>query len=1100
MADIGAKIKLEGEAEFRSQMKDLTQQSKTLQSEMKKVVSEFTEETTAQEKAAAKSKVLTEQIKVQQDKVKLLADQYQKAAKELGENDNKTLKLKEQLNKAETALNQMNHELDATEKEANEYETEIGEATEANSQFTQSIGQLMGNEKLQEFFSSASQKIAEFASSAMEAAKELDEGYDTIATKTGATGDSLEELKGIANDVYGSMPVEMADVGSAVGEVSTRFKQSGDQLRETSEQFLKFARINGTDVSDSIDSVDRVMKTFHVDASQTENVLGLLTSAAQSSGIKMDALTSQLDQNGATFAELGFSVQDAAEMLAMFEANGVDTSTTMTALKKSITNAAKEGKDANSVLKDAEARIKGASSETEALQIATDIFGTRGAVVMVNGLRDGRISLERTTKSLESYKDVVGDTFEATLSPWDKTKTAMNNLKTVASDLAGNALSTLVPAIEKVTEVIQKVSDWFQRLSPSAQKVIGVFTAITAAAAIVGPKVMAVVTTLKELKAASDLTKSLKGMSDEMNNASGSASGLTKEIGLWGGAIALAIGSVVAITEAQTAWRLKTDENYASLVKLAEENEKLANEASYSRTSLDQLTTSYYGNSEEIDRLTDRLITLNEKQNLTAEESAEYRTTVEKLAALLPGFSSEIDTSTGKLKDQSQATRENVEALKLMAQAAAAQNGLEQAIQASTEAEVKQQQALDNMREALARAGSTMELTDEQLIEYARNVHKTDGFMGTLMDSTNGASQMFRQVANDLADGVIAYDEYGTQMADADALINRYTADIDAAANSASNLQATTAESMAGVAESVTAAAPAVESAAGNLGSRLTSALSGSKTKSSATESGKAVTVSMATGLISAIPRLVTAISNMQKPVKNIPLALRSVQPAAQSAGMAIPASIASGMTGGTGLVSSAATTLGNAAKVNINASSYSAQGRSIAQGIASGITSNTSVVSAASNALKNKVGDGWSVNNFTHLGAMIDAGIAKGMNNNLAVVRNAATNVAAKAIQAAKDRLKVGSPSKEFEYLGKMSVAGYLGGIENGGVAKAINRTFTLPDAGAAGGVSNSYSSSYGDIVVNVSGANVSDPARLADMVADRINRQVLSRKAAFA
>ena len=90
-------------------------------------------------------------------------------------------------------------------------------------------------------------------------------------------------------------------------------------------------------------------------------------------------------------------------MLAEFEANGVDTNGVLASLKKSVVNAAKEGKDANSMLSEAAAAIVNAKTETEALQIATETFGSKGAMVMVDGLRSGRVSLQETGTSLKSY-------------------------------------------------------------------------------------------------------------------------------------------------------------------------------------------------------------------------------------------------------------------------------------------------------------------------------------------------------------------------------------------------------------------------------------------------------------------------------------------------------------------------------------------------------------------------------------------------------------------------------------------------------------------------------------------------------------------------
>ena len=104
----------------------------------------------------------------------------------------------------------------------------------------------------------------------------IDKGMDIIVEKTGATGDSLEEMQNIAKSVYGQMPSSIEDVGSAVGEVNTRFMYTGDLLEETAIQFLKFAKLNNTDVSSSIDSVQKAMDAWSIGADGLNNILDVL--------------------------------------------------------------------------------------------------------------------------------------------------------------------------------------------------------------------------------------------------------------------------------------------------------------------------------------------------------------------------------------------------------------------------------------------------------------------------------------------------------------------------------------------------------------------------------------------------------------------------------------------------------------------------------------------------------------------------------------------------------------------------------------------------------------------------------------------------------
>lgn len=70
--NIGPKIGIDGEAEYRKQLNNIIEQAKTLDTEMRRVTSSFTENDSEQEKLSAQMKVLNEQIRVQKQRVDLL--------------------------------------------------------------------------------------------------------------------------------------------------------------------------------------------------------------------------------------------------------------------------------------------------------------------------------------------------------------------------------------------------------------------------------------------------------------------------------------------------------------------------------------------------------------------------------------------------------------------------------------------------------------------------------------------------------------------------------------------------------------------------------------------------------------------------------------------------------------------------------------------------------------------------------------------------------------------------------------------------------------------------------------------------------------------
>lgn len=369
------------------------------------------------------------------------------------------------------------------------------------------------------------------------AAMDLDNGYDTIITKTGATGEALEELNEVADNLFTNLPIEMEDAGTAVGEINTRFGATGKRLEELSEQFIKFAEINGVDLNNSIGKTDKIMEQFNVDASETGNVLGLITQRGQETGIGIDSLMDSLQKNGATFKEMGLNIVQSTNLLAQFEANGVNADTAIAGLRKSIKAYTDEGKSVDEALTLTIESIKNASSETEALSIAQEVFGTKGAAEMKNAIREGRIDLESLSSSMRDYGNVVEDTFNATLDPWDEAKVAMNNAKLAAADLGGVLLSSLQPIITKAVGKVKEFTQWFKNLDDSQKQTIIKVAAIVAA---IGPALLI-------FGKLSTGISSVIGVVTKLKGALGAGGGLAKALTVLTGPVGIVIGILAAL-------------------------------------------------------------------------------------------------------------------------------------------------------------------------------------------------------------------------------------------------------------------------------------------------------------------------------------------------------------------------------------------------------------------------------------------------------------------------------------------------------------------------------------------------------------------------
>lgn len=453
------------------------------------------------------TKKLSEQ-KDEQEKLKAKIDDaraaYEKSEKETGKNSEQTKALAKELNdleqqyklnetaigRTETALANQTVKTEKSKASLTDMKRELKEVNEELknhklNKFADACNS--AGEKVEGFgkkMSVVSAGIAGIGAASIESFTELDEGYDTIVTKTGATDDALEGLTQSADNLFGSMPEDMATVGEAIGEVNTRFHSTGEELENTSKQFVQFASINDTNVTQSVDQVDKIMKAWNIDASQTGNLLGLLTAKAQETGINVDTLEGYVLDNNAAFKEMGLSLPQAINLMAQFDANGVDSTQALAGLKKSLQNATAEGKSMDVALKETIDKIKNAKSETKAMQVATELFGKKGAAEMTKAIRENRVDLTDLSSSMKEYGSTVEDTYNGTLDPIDNSKIAMNNAKLALSTLATTAQTSVAPMIEDLTGKIQDLTKWFTSLSPAQQETLIKVGLVTAA---VGP-------------------------------------------------------------------------------------------------------------------------------------------------------------------------------------------------------------------------------------------------------------------------------------------------------------------------------------------------------------------------------------------------------------------------------------------------------------------------------------------------------------------------------------------------------------------------------------------------------------------------------------
>lgn len=285
----------------------------------------------------------------------------------------------------------------------------------------------------------------------------FDGATDAIRIGTGATGEALDSLLADFDEVYKSVPTSMEDASKAIADYNTRLGLTGPTLQGISKQALQVSSMLGEDLNCVIKSSSEAFQQWNISADDMGGAMDYIFKVSQSTGKGFTDIMQTVQQFGPELQSLGYSFEDATALLGQLDKAGVETGDVLTAMKKAVANFGKEGISASDGIKIYYDEIQKATSATEAITIASEIFGNKAGPKMAELIRSGAMSVSDLTAELTANGETIAGAAEDTYDFAERLQIMKQGLEVALKPMANtifDGLNEFMPTLQKLMERI----------------------------------------------------------------------------------------------------------------------------------------------------------------------------------------------------------------------------------------------------------------------------------------------------------------------------------------------------------------------------------------------------------------------------------------------------------------------------------------------------------------------------------------------------------------------------------------------------------------------------------------------------------------------
>ena len=410
--DIGPKIGIDGEAEFRKALQEIATQAKTLGAEMKAVTSAFDKNDKSQAALSAKAGVLTKQIQAQKDKLELQKKALEESRQKFGDADAATQKWQKIVYESTATLNKMEREL---------AETEDGVRNVANSSAKSSDAMI---------------KNADATSKASKQASRFGDIVGDVSKRVSGLGDIIkgeliaDALKGLAS-AFSDAASETQEYRKIIGSLEVSSAKAGYTASETAETYRTLYGVLADDQTSATTTAN--LQALNVEQSKLNEIVRSAIGAWATYGdsIPIDGLAESINETirtgkvTGTFADvLNWGSKEGETFGIMLKAN--------TKSNKEWNDAVKSASSAEDYFNLA---LESAGSEADRVNLVLQAMADQGLEDAGKAWEDNNKTMIEANKSTAAQQDAIAQLGEKAEPVLTAVKNGFTSILRACNDL-----------------------------------------------------------------------------------------------------------------------------------------------------------------------------------------------------------------------------------------------------------------------------------------------------------------------------------------------------------------------------------------------------------------------------------------------------------------------------------------------------------------------------------------------------------------------------------------------------------------------------------------------------------------------------------------